>query len=669
MNIEIYNQRNVIDPILGAFPRLDEFNVEDMPRLMLIIETYRLVQYNQVISFCVLGFILLNSDDWIIQQLDYAGQYVKLNSIDMDRVHRLLKIRDYINPDVCKILNDYYHKNSENYSVDNFYKALVSTFCYEYLCRKHGIHILLNNEDIFDISYPGFKDKFTKVWTTKWWDCVKDKARTFESNERVYNIQNITPRKKRKDRSYIRLPDNIKKIINTRFMNKSEDSMTVYLKIKPKTDKNVYEYPVVGYDEQNHQLYYNCSKENKLTEWKKYHNDNFKNITVLNPNKSNGQIFWETLEKPLNNKDRNLFVCAYGQSGSGKSYLLLGDEKTRLKAGLVEYTIEYLKLDEEITSIKLLPLQIYMGSVLNGFVGTRNFKDMHKIFEKKWKYKLPLNRTYKSKVYPEFNYADIYQLYPGVENLSEPDIYYPDPDIMFAPYFKNSTDNIFNIEYGEYDSYDITNLDTGLVNENIRDMIEKHRPVVDTKKGVNPVSSRSHLFLIFKVEYTNGEDRLITFADFGGIEPHKKFGQQKNTINSIITGQQNKLVSQGIKVFRRMVQYYVNNNFKINIVKDKPDEYTEDNLLSNKFRKNPLIHTAHSKNRKPPSKGKTSEYYNSSAMFNLIRATTGVFNNTSCDHIIFGLTHSYIPVGSNIRNYCNTTDTVLSFLSSFVPDG
>lgn len=665
MNIEIYNKRNVIDPVLEAFPRLDEFNPGDRVRLMTIIEIYRLVQYNQIISFCALGFILLNADDWIIKQLDYAEQYVKLNSIGMDRLHRLLKIRNYINPNVCQILNDYYHKKSENYSVDDFYKALVSTFCYEYLCRKHGIHILLNNEDIFDTIYPGFKDKFTKVWNTKWWDCVKGKA-TFESNERVYNIQR-TPPKKRKNLSYIRLPDDIKNIINTRFMDKSKDSMTVYLKIKPKTDENVYDLPVVGYDDHN-QLYYNCSEGNTLTkDWKKYHNDRFKNITLLKPNKSNGQIFWKTLEKPLNNKDRNLFVCAYGQSGSGKSYLLLGDEKNRLNAGLVEYTIDYLKLDHEITSIKLLPLQIYMGSVLNGFVGTRNFKDMHKIFEKKRTYKIPLNRAYKNKVYPEFNYADIYQLYPGVEELSEPDIYYPNSNIMFNPYFENSTDNIFNIEYGEYDSYDITNLDTGLVNENIRDMIEKHRPVVNTKKGVNPVSSRSHLFLIFKVEYTNGEDRLITFADFGGIEPHKKVNQRKTPIEAIIAGQKNKLVSQGIKVFRRMVQYYVNNHFKL---KDKPDKYTEDNLLSNKIKKNPLIHTAHSTNRKPPHKDIISEYYNSSAMFNLIRATTGVFNNTSCDHIIFGLTHSFIPKGPyNERNYCNTTNTVLSFLSSFVPDG
>ena len=74
----------------------------------------------------------------------------------------------------------------------------------------------------------------------------------------------------------------------------------------------------------------------------------------------------------------DIFIGTDRQSGSGKSYLIRGDEKETKNEGLLDKTLETLK-NEKPLSIKILPLQVYLGSTYNAFKGPEHLTDNQKI--------------------------------------------------------------------------------------------------------------------------------------------------------------------------------------------------------------------------------------------------------------------------------------------------
>ena len=157
-------------------------------------------------------------------------------------------------------------------------------------------------------------------------------------------------------------------------------------------------------------------------------------------------------------RTNNILILGYGRSGSGKTYTLLGNNKI---PGIIQLTIRHLlnnKAAYNINKIKLSSLELYIRS-------------MYDLLKSK-----PLTSS-RGLTETQINW------------LNNPRNVWPPKD----PKFKNSFLSIQNqvnktsIRINTIDDIDIIN------------NIMKNRMTAATEN--NPVSSRSHLLLIFSIEF------------------------------------------------------------------------------------------------------------------------------------------------------------------------
>ena len=198
-------------------------------------------------------------------------------------------------------------------------------------------------------------------------------------------------------------------------------------------------------------------------------------------------------------KTNNIFIMGYGRSGSGKTYTLLGDENNK---GIIQLTVNHLlnnKSKFNIKSIKLSSLELYVNSMF-----------------------------------------DLLKLKPSISSrglsedqtrwLSNKNNVWPPKELKYKRSFL-SINNQVNKTSVEINS--LTNID-------IINTIMYNRMTAETEN--NPVSSRSHLLLIFTVQFENGTKQNIVFADLAGNEEWWNF----NTNSSDTLKQEGRSITRSL---------------------------------------------------------------------------------------------------------------------------
>ena len=198
-------------------------------------------------------------------------------------------------------------------------------------------------------------------------------------------------------------------------------------------------------------------------------------------------------------KTNNIFIMGYGRSGSGKTYTLLGDENNK---GIIQLTVSHLlnnKSKFNIKSIKLSSLELYVNSMfdllkLKPSISSRGLSEV----QTKW--------------------------------LSNKNNVWPPKELKYKRSFL-SINNQVNKTSVEINS--LTNID-------IINTIMYNRMTAETEN--NPVSSRSHLLLIFTVQFENGTKQNIVFADLAGNEEWWNF----NTNSSDTLKQEGRSITRSL---------------------------------------------------------------------------------------------------------------------------
>ena len=178
-------------------------------------------------------------------------------------------------------------------------------------------------------------------------------------------------------------------------------------------------------------------------------------------------------------------IVAFGLSGSGKTYTLMG---TPENPGLIPKFIN----ENTNKTITCQSVQLYEGEMYDTLF---NYKPHTSVLENDQ---------------DKFTYFN--EGKTGINTKMNDDNYVDDFDLDKM----NLTTNTFQ-DYSEF--------------ERIYDIIKKNRPTRSTEN--NPDSSRSHLFIFFKVD-----NKLVTFVDLGGYEQPKPGSTiQKEVEGNFINGE------------------------------------------------------------------------------------------------------------------------------------
>lgn len=497
--------------------------------------------------------------------------------------------------------------------------------------------------------------------------------------------------------------------ITDRIIEQSTNSTNeIFAKIRPKTVNDTI-FPIVEKSENT--IQYNCAlkgsskhKYDQKSRETKYDKVEFN--SVYDPNTQTHEIFKHSITNALKKfkKGQNdLFIAAYGQSGSGKSYLMLGSETDKKIKGIIDYTFEALSSNSNIVKMTMIPLQTYLGSVYNAFHGPVE-NSPEEIM--KW-FKDPENTKYKI---PEFSYTDILRAnkhndirFPPIVKgtvASKKDrdtdrfgVLYPPARKMIEALLDDSTRDFTEILNGSKSSLDVKNMSMSQIKTLLFNEIR--RPTRNTAKdgmGFNVASSRSHMFTIFKITYKGkSKSQLLTFADLGGLE-----SQIKNTDGILDLPQEIQefkkekryLVTYDLKLFRKMLSkdkykplYKLKGDkecvisFKSGSLLRTMSETRGEYNLNQKLIPEGIISSKNidndglfENNGNIKYNGVSEGFLNSlppSGMFNILRAVTGYLSSNICEHLIFGTFYE----GSTFENQesiCNTTNTVLEFTQKFV---
>lgn len=473
-------------------------------------------------------------------------------------------------------------------------------------------------------------------------------------------------------------------LINDDSANFHGGKVDIYLKVKPNMNSG----KALIQKLSDHNVRYLCraaveiiEDQNNITE--KYEDVKFKHV-YNSPSYENNEIFNKTLKQKLKSTQKDVFIAAYGQSGSGKSYLIMGDENKPQNEGLLDKTIDTIR-NQKASSIKILSLQVYLGSTYNAFKGPDDLinnkekdiilnwfksKDSKKHIISAFNYLDMIDKDVPNKFVPE-NLQKSY----GKDRCKYDDArlnYPPSRDIIHS-LFERSTNDIEQLKNNDYlEALNVTTFDKEKIKHILKNNV--YRPI--RKMKLNTESSRSHLFTILQVVYPGGTEKLITFGDFGGLEDHNT-----SNLSVDIRRERKKLVNEGNRVFRRMVQSYTGGHDN----NGRPKEWTCNNVIGYSKQQigTPLVSTISSTlttydlpisyldkidKRNIQNNNDFKDLFESAAVFNIVRGTSGFFSQNDCEHIIYINIHGYANKRQE-KQLCGTTNTVLKNAREFFGKG
>lgn len=370
----------------------------------------------------------------------------------------------------------------------------------------------------------------------------------------------------------------------------------------------------------------------------------------------NKDLYDSSLREKIQNFNKDIFLSAYGTSGSGKTYTLLGEKGVN---GVLKFALDDILKKEGIESLKILPLQIYKGSVYNAFYpggkgikpimlkneysvkkhgsNVETFETLKDIAQQKFDW----FDEHRECIIPEFNYLDMYdcrvpeRIYVKDENDA---LYPPSRDIIECLFEVSDT------SIPGYQAQEISNMDSDGIIKLIENEIIINRPVRSTE--LNPESSRSHLFIIFRIKI-NDEIRYFTLLDMAGYE---RWNTGKKDQGEFLPEGRN-IVEGGIVPFRKIISQYQQNKFygKISSQIPKRDNiynvegsdcllnYGKGSLIGGKSTRLVKIddtNLAKTANETFPILD-DSILQVSSSMFNLLRGVSDIYSDNDSDNLIY----------------------------------
>ena len=337
-----------------------------------------------------------------------------------------------------------------------------------------------------------------------------------------------------------------------------------------------------------------------------YNNTKFGPFTnVFESSTSNTQLYKDTIKSLVDRmatEGFNNVTLAYGQSGSGKTYSLLGDTKSGTLGLLQESLNQLLTQKQGLQSISLRSAQIYNGNVFDALadyngVTTVNGSvlvkkniftargDPTSIANKKFEYLSediagnlqkgggPFSALIKINVRADKKQSSRPATLKKLADV-EP------TDIPVAG--RNSNDSAISLTEAlkEYASNNGTMKSINDINDFNRaySIISSNRPTRATL--LNPDSSRSHLFIFFDLNYTDGTSTTLTFVDLAGNE---KFWADK--VKGSTSANEGKTIVRELVVLRKLFQAYADGRLIKDFYGDNSDKIDDIDSIRTKGNK------------------------------------------------------------------------------------
>ena len=426
----------------------------------------------------------------------------------------------------------------------------------------------------------------------------------------------------------------------------------------------------------------------------------------------------KSVVESIKNNPFDLSIVAYGQSGSGKTYTLLGEKGG--EKGLLHYSLNQLVNEVPGIQISLSAVQLYQGRAYNALgapePGQKNIiTDMDDSDL----------QTFLSKN-PDVNQSSVIQvdgansgdeqiklwnlasekfkyLEPSQSNKLLPSLFIEPGEGSPAPGPNNKVVYSGSAELGKFFtakktgdeptfnrkvaqsvtkstidsiSKDVTSEINNISSYLVQNVLS-NRPTRATK--MNPESSRSHLFLIFKLKFPDGSTRKITFVDLAGNEvfwnvpkelngylppglPEKdRIKNDKSVLwTNTETSKEGKFVGESLGHLRKTITAFGK--------KGVDKTYIPSEIVGKNVRQNQIVSMFIGK--------KGDSYYatdqsHSVAMYNVLSYVIDLFeeNKKSLSKVaMFLMSHTYLPQldGEEITKekatmICNTTSNTIKF--------
>jgi len=256
---------------------------------------------------------------------------------------------------------------------------------------------------------------------------------------------------------------------------------------------------------------------------------------VFTTKNNNKDVFNEisSVIKGMKPNDYNFAFMALGQSGSGKTFTITGgkDKDGNKVDGVLQEAIEEVKKTKP-KKIFISSIQIYKGKVYDALVDKEssflNKKDINVI-----KSVQDENGIYQVDAETKFDYIESQKQISGID--------------IDSAMTSEDVNDVFkrikrNIIYEE-----------GSNKHDLDDYIKKiqgNRPTRQTL--LNDESSRSHLYMIFTIEYPGNEERILSFIDLAGNEVPYKMPDKSEAKKEGVS------ITHGIETLNIILQKYSN---------------------------------------------------------------------------------------------------------------
>ena len=223
---------------------------------------------------------------------------------------------------------------------------------------------------------------------------------------------------------------------------------------------------------------------------------------------NNETIYEDSIKSKIENMVKvgyNTITMTYGQSGTGKTFTLFGDPKNNIP-GIIHYSLRTVTQNNNVKKICPSFFQLYS----NGNTDSASF------------YYNPTQDQVNTYYETKKSLGKPVRMIDSIRALKLEN----DNRTKFDGIFNNVVDKRddvfkFKLDYEDafYDKDKNSNITQDQLFNKINNLINKTLRARPTRSTVaNTESSRSHLFMVFRIELDDGNSHLLSFIDLGGNE-------------------------------------------------------------------------------------------------------------------------------------------------------